>query len=49
MRGLESAAFAVVALAFAAPVWAHKPTVTTFTYGRDIYPIFEAKCGACQS
>ena len=28
-------------------VSAHKPTVTTFTYNKDIYPIFEAKCGSC--
>lgn len=38
-------AFAVVAVSSSA--WAHKPTVTTFTYNHDIYPIFAAKCGAC--
>ena len=47
MRVLGRAAFTVVALAFAVPVWAHKPTVTTFTYNKDIYPIFDAKCGSC--
>ncbi len=47
MRWLGRAAFTVVALAFAIPVWAHKPTVTTFTYNKDIYPIFAAKCGSC--
>ena len=26
---------------------AHKPTVTSFTYHTDIYPIFAAKCGSC--
>lgn len=26
---------------------AHKPTVTTFTFHEDIYPIFSEKCGAC--
>ena len=37
----------VVALSSAIPAWAHKPTVTTFTYNKDIYPIFDAKCGSC--
>lgn len=27
--------------------WAHKPTVTTFTYNKDIFPIFASKCGSC--
>ncbi len=27
--------------------FAHKPTVTTFTYYKDIYSIFESKCGSC--
>jgi hypothetical protein len=26
---------------------AHKPTTTKFTFYRDVYPIFRAKCGAC--
>ena len=26
---------------------AHKPTVTKFTYNKDIYPIFQSKCGFC--
>ena len=50
MRPLGRAAFIpliVVALGFAVPVWAHKPTVTTFTYNKDIRPIFDAKCGSC--
>ena len=38
---------ALVGLVVATPALAHKPTVTTFTYFDDIYPIFEAKCGGC--
>jgi len=38
----------VMAVGLQAPcAWAHKPTVTTFTYHADIRPIFEAKCGGC--
>ena len=47
MRLFGRAAFIASALAFATPVRAHKPTVTTFTYNEDIYPIFDAKCGSC--
>jgi hypothetical protein len=28
-------------------VEAHKPTKTRFTYHRDVYPIFEERCGSC--
>jgi len=36
-----------LALGVSAPALAHKPTVTTFTYHKDIYPIFASKCGSC--
>jgi hypothetical protein len=40
--------FAGVALVLAAaPLEAHKPTKTRFTYHRDVRPIFEARCGSC--
>jgi hypothetical protein len=39
---------AALALALASfPAEAHKPTTTKFTYYRDVYPIFLAKCGGC--
>ncbi len=42
---LLGAAFVVVA---SAPfLEAHKPTKTTFTYHRDVFPIFERRCGSC--
>jgi hypothetical protein len=28
-------------------VEAHKPTKTRFTYHKDVYPIFEERCGSC--
>ncbi len=34
-------------LALATTAWAHKPTVTKFTYNADVFPIFAAKCGSC--
>ncbi len=37
----------LVVVAVASTAFAHKPTVTTFTYNHDIFPIFEAKCGSC--
>lgn len=36
-----------ILVAMASTAWAHKPTVTTFTYNADIFPIFAAKCGSC--
>lgn len=45
MNGTVS--LALVCLALASTAAAHKPTVTTFTYHEDIYPIFAAKCGSC--
>ena len=37
----------VALLALATTAWAHKPTVTKFTYNADVFPIFAAKCGSC--
>lgn len=42
-----TATVAGICLALASSVSAHKPTVTTFTYHEDIYPIFAEKCGSC--
>jgi hypothetical protein len=46
MKGrLLGAAFVVIA---SAPfLEAHKPTKTTFTYHKDVFPIFERRCGSC--
>ncbi len=46
MKGrLLGAAFVVVA---SAPfLEAHKPTKTSFTYHKDVFPIFERRCGSC--
>lgn len=35
------------AIGISSSAWAHKPTVTTFTYHDDIFPIFVEKCGSC--
>ena len=45
MRG--STGWVTLLLALATTAWAHKPTVTKFTYNEDIFPIFAAKCGSC--
>ena len=37
----------IALLALASTAWAHKPTVTKFTYNKDIFPLFAAKCGSC--
>jgi hypothetical protein len=37
----------IASLALASTAWAHKPTITTFTYNKDVFPIFAAKCGSC--
>ncbi len=44
---LLGASAAVLGFVLAAPGRAHKPTVTTFTYYRDVYPIFAERCGSC--
>lgn len=36
-----------ILVAASSSVLAHKPTVTTFTYNQDIFPIFATKCGSC--
>ena len=37
----------IALLALASTAWAHKPTVTKFTYNKDIFPLFAVKCGSC--
>ncbi len=37
----------IALVALASTAWAHKPTVTEFTYNKDIFPLFAAKCGSC--
>lgn len=46
MKGRLLAA-ALVSAAAAAPLEAHKPTKTAFTYHRDVRPIFERRCASC--
>jgi hypothetical protein len=36
-----------LALALPSALEAHKPTKTRFTYHKDVYPIFERRCGSC--
>ena len=44
---LTVAALALAGSLTSTTAWAHKPTVTTFTYNEDIFPIFASKCGSC--
>lgn len=36
-----------LALVAIAPVAAHKPITSKYTYNADVYPIFKARCGRC--
>ena len=36
-----------VVVALGAPVLAHKPITSKYTYNSDVYPIFKARCGQC--
>ena len=36
-----------LALALPSGLEAHKPTKTRFTYHKDVFPIFERRCGSC--
>lgn len=40
-------AVVIGACALAAPLLAHKPITSKYTYNTDVYPIVKARCGAC--
>jgi hypothetical protein len=42
-----AAAIAAGACALGAPLLAHKPITSKYTYNADVYPIVQARCGAC--
>ena len=46
-RARALAGSCALALAAVAPLAAHKPITSKYSYNADVYPIFKARCGQC--